>query len=66
MEPTQPPYTSLSTKSLILRDVYLSPQIIKNVISIRKFTIDNSISIEFDPSDFFCEGPLHEENYNEI
>jgi hypothetical protein len=36
--------------NLVLNDVLVSPspQIIKNLISIRRFTIDNNCSIEFD------------------
>jgi hypothetical protein len=36
-------------RSLVLNDVLVSPSIIKNLISIRRFTIDNNCSIEFDP-----------------
>jgi hypothetical protein len=35
--------------NLVLNDVLVSPHIIKNLISIRRFTIDNNCSIEFDP-----------------
>ncbi|XP_021723950.1 uncharacterized protein LOC110691340 [Chenopodium quinoa] len=37
-------------KSLALKDVLLAPQIIKNLISVRKFTSDNLVSI--DPNGF--------------
>ena len=33
-------------------------QLIENLVSVRKFTADNSVSIEFDPFGFFCEGFL--------
>lgn len=35
--------------SLHLRDVLVSPHIIKNLISVRQFTTDNNCSLEFDP-----------------
>ena len=34
---------------LVLNNVLVSPSIIKNLISIRRFTTDNNCSIEFDP-----------------
>jgi hypothetical protein len=37
------------TKSLLLHDVLIAPALIKNLISIRQFTRDNLVSIEFDP-----------------
>lgn len=36
-------------RPLHLSDVLVSPQIIANLISVRKFTRDNSCSVEFDP-----------------
>ena len=45
-------HTTLPNNKLILRDVLLAPQIIKNLISVRKFTSDNNVSIEFDPYGF--------------
>jgi hypothetical protein len=36
-------------RNLVLNDVLVSPNIIKNLISIRRFTTDNNCSIEFDP-----------------
>ena len=36
-------------KPLLLRDVLVAPALIKNLISVRKFTYDNLVSIEFDP-----------------
>jgi hypothetical protein len=40
---------STSRRPLILSDVLVSPNIIKNLISVRRFTTDNTYSIEFDP-----------------
>ncbi|KAJ9552992.1 hypothetical protein OSB04_017037 [Centaurea solstitialis] len=40
------------SKSLHLKSVLFNPNIIKNVISVRKFNIDNNTSIEFDPFGF--------------
>jgi hypothetical protein len=36
--------------SLFLNNILVSPQIIKNLISVRQFTIDNNCSVEFDPA----------------
>jgi hypothetical protein len=41
--------TELSSK-LRLNNIFVSLQIIKNLISIRQFTIDNNCSVEFDPA----------------
>ena len=38
-----------SQKSLTLKNVLHAPKLIKNLISVRKFTHDNMVSIEFDP-----------------
>jgi histone deacetylase 1/2 len=37
------------TPSLRLNNVLVSPKLIKNLISVRQFTIDNNCSVEFDP-----------------
>ena len=37
------------TKNLLLRDVLVAPALIKNLISVRKFTSDNLVSLAFDP-----------------
>ena len=37
-----------STKSLTLTNVLHAPKLIKNLISVRKFTHDNMVSVEFD------------------
>ena len=36
-------------KPLLLRDVLVAPTLIKNLISVRQFTNDNHVSVEFDP-----------------
>ena len=41
--------TDLHT-SLCLNNVLVSPQLIKNLISVHQFTTDNNCSVEFDPS----------------
>jgi hypothetical protein len=38
--------------SLTLRDVFVSPSLIHNLVSVRRLTRDNSVSIEFDPFGF--------------
>jgi hypothetical protein len=35
--------------NFILRNILVAPSLIKNLISIRQFTIDNNVSVEFDP-----------------
>jgi hypothetical protein len=42
--------TSISTptKTLLLHDVLVAPALIKNLISVRQFTRDNLVSVEFD------------------
>jgi len=40
---------STTRRHLVLSNVLVSPNIIKNLISVRRFTIDNNCSIEFDP-----------------
>ncbi|PZU03064.1 MAG: hypothetical protein DI619_04830 [Francisella sp.] len=37
---------------MLLRDVLVAPALIKNLISVRQFTRDNSCSIEFDAFGF--------------
>jgi hypothetical protein len=37
------------TKQLLLRDVLIAPALIKNLISVRQFTRDNLVCMEFDP-----------------
>jgi len=41
-----------ATSPLHLNDVLASPHLIKNLISVRRLTRDNNVSIEFDPSGF--------------
>ncbi|KAK1653933.1 hypothetical protein QYE76_071738 [Lolium multiflorum] len=42
----------ISSLPLHLQDVLVSPHIVKNLISVRKFSRDNFVSIEFDPYGF--------------
>jgi hypothetical protein len=42
----------ISSLPLHLQNVLVSPQIVKNLISVRKFTRDNYVSIEFNPFGF--------------
>jgi histone deacetylase 1/2 len=44
--------TTLTSHPFYLNNVLYSPSIIKNLISVHKFTRDNSCSIEFDPYGF--------------
>jgi histone deacetylase 1/2 len=39
----------MTAHPLHLHDILVSPHIIKNLISVRRFTIDNQCSVEFDP-----------------
>ncbi|KAJ9553280.1 hypothetical protein OSB04_017325 [Centaurea solstitialis] len=41
-----------SLHPLQLKNVLVSDKLIKNLISVRRFTIDNSVSVEFDPFGF--------------
>ena len=45
-------HESLSPNNLHLKNVLHVPKLIKNLISVRKFTTDNHVSIEFDPFGF--------------
>ncbi|KAI4348037.1 hypothetical protein L6164_008799 [Bauhinia variegata] len=47
-------YTNLSPPNppLSLKNVLHAPQLIKNLVSVRKLTTDNSVSVEFDPFGF--------------
>ena len=38
------------TGSLSLNNVFVSPRLIKNIISMHQFTIDNNCVVEFDPT----------------
>ena len=42
----------LPNRTYILPHILYSPQIIKNLISVRRFTRDNQVSVEFDPFGF--------------
>jgi hypothetical protein len=43
---------STNVGPLHLNNVLVSPSIIKNLVSVRQFTIDNNCSVEFDPAGF--------------
>ncbi|KAI3668990.1 hypothetical protein L6452_40208 [Arctium lappa] len=43
------------SKPLHLKDVLHTPNVVKNLVSVRKFCRDNSVSVEFDPSGFFVK-----------
>lgn len=49
------------SRPLSLSNVLVTPQIVQNLISVRRFTIDNWCSVEFDPFGF-CEGSSNQEN----
>lgn len=40
------------SRSHVLTNILFTPTIIKNLLSVRKFTIDNQASVEFDPYGF--------------
>jgi len=42
--------STVISPSLRLNNVLVSPQLIKNLISVRQFTIDSNCSVEFDPT----------------
>lgn len=44
--------THLTSRPFYLNDVLVSPNIVKNLISTRKFSRDNSCSVKFDPFSF--------------
>lgn len=50
--------------TLLLKNILVSPQIIKNLIYVRHFTLDNKCIIEFEPFGFFCGGSLDPSNSN--
>lgn len=41
-----------ATSPLQLHDVLISPSLVKNLVSVRRLTRDNNVSIEFDPCGF--------------
>ncbi|KAJ9567352.1 hypothetical protein OSB04_003318 [Centaurea solstitialis] len=45
-------FLPLSHTPLALKNVLVSDQMVKNLISVRRFTIDNWVSVEFDPFGF--------------
>ena len=50
--------SSFSDRSLHLRNVLVTPRIIKNLVSVRQFTTDNNCSVNFDPFGFFVKDSL--------
>ncbi|KAL1218154.1 Retrovirus-related Pol polyprotein from transposon RE1 [Cardamine amara subsp. amara] len=44
-----------NSRPLHLNNVLLCPQILKNLISVQQFTIDNICSVEFDPFGFLVK-----------
>jgi hypothetical protein len=52
---------SVLPRPFYLNDVLVAPHITHNLLFVRRFTTDNSCSIEFDPSGFFCEGSGHQD-----
>ena len=56
---------SFPNQSYSLQNVYHVPQIIKNLVSVRKLCHHNLVSVEFDSLGFFCEGSYHKEGLNE-
>jgi hypothetical protein len=44
--------SSISGTPFHLSNVLISPHLVKNLISVRSFTRDNNVSIEFDPCGF--------------
>ncbi|XP_074291538.1 uncharacterized protein LOC141618334 [Silene latifolia] len=42
----------IRNKSFALKNVLHVPQLVKNLVSVRKFTKDNSVTVEFDPLGF--------------
>jgi hypothetical protein len=49
-------------KSLSLNNAMISHGLIKNLISVRSFTRDNWVSVEFDPFGFFYQGSPNEDS----
>ena len=45
-------HATIPTPSLHLRNILIAPQIVKNLISVRALTRDNSVSVKFDPWGF--------------
>ena len=43
---------STTSRPLYLRNVLVVPNIVKNLLSVRQFTIDNRVSVKFDPLGF--------------
>ena len=45
----------LTSRPFHINNVLVAPSVIKNLLSVRKFTTDNSVSIEFDPYGFLVK-----------
>lgn len=45
-------FLPFSQKQLALKNVLVSDKMVKNLISVRRFTVDNWVSVEFDPFGF--------------
>lgn len=49
---TASPLLLIYSSPLLLNNILISAHMIKNLISMRKLTCDNNVSIEFDPDSF--------------
>lgn len=45
-----------SHNHLVLNDVLISNKMVKNLVYVQKFIVDNSVYVTFDPLWFYCEG----------
>lgn len=45
-------FLPLPNRTYVLPNILYSPQVIKNLLSVRRFTRDNNVSVEFDPFGF--------------
>ncbi|XP_026378762.1 uncharacterized protein LOC113273219 [Papaver somniferum] len=48
-------FITLSSRTLQLKNTLVVPDIIKNLVSVRKFTTENHVSVEFDPAGFYVK-----------
>jgi hypothetical protein len=46
-----------SSRPLYLNNVLVTPSLVKNLISVKQFTHDNNVSVEFDPAGFSIKDP---------
>lgn len=51
---------------LYLHNVLHVPKLIKNLICVHKFTVDNMVCVEFDPFGFFSEGLAYRDPPTEV